>query len=113
MLHVVQALNEGQEKRARKYKPRNPAFLPTSEESARIRAAIRNLSRAYGGRDVLAAVLNVRQHLLTEVVCRKSRGSYALAILLSRAAGISLEALLSPLKSVEICPTCGARKGAR
>lgn len=115
MLKLVHPADpQGQEKRTRKrYTPRNGAFYPTPQESARIRAAIRNLIRAYGSRSCLAAVLGVRPVLLTEVVCRKTPGSYGLAIMLARAAGTSLEALLSPLKIVDVCPTCGARKGDR
>ena len=111
MLRLVEPPKEGQEKRT--YTSRNAAFYPTEQESSRIRAAIRTLSRAHGGRDVLAKAMGVRRHLLTEVVCRKTCGSYGLAVLLARVAGISFEALLSPLKSVDVCPTCCGRNGAK
>jgi transcriptional regulator with XRE-family HTH domain len=112
MLRLVHPRPAGQEKRASK-KPRSRIHYPTPEESDRIRAAIRHLSLAYGGADVLAEVLGVRRKMLGEVLCRKSPGSYALAILLARAARVSVEQILRPgVQEAGKCPVCG-RKGAR
>ncbi len=114
MLSIVKAPQEGQEKRASKPKrATSPALSLTPQESNRVRAAIRTLKRAYGGYDVLAAVMGVKAITLESIIWRRSPGSYGIAVLLARAAGVSVESLLSPLASVEVCPTCGARKGAR
>jgi hypothetical protein len=112
MLRLLPPYVEGQEKGTSR---RNVslALSLTPQESNRVRAAIRTLRRAYGGYDVLADVMGVYPITLKMIAKRRSPGSFGIAVLLSRAAGISLEALLSPLKSVGVCPMCGARKGAR
>lgn len=109
-LHLVRPQREGQENRSSRRK-QSSALSLTPRESNRVRAAIRTLRRAYGGYDVLASVMGIYPATLQEIVRRRSPGSFGVAVLLARAAGISLEALLSPLKSVAVCPTCGARRG--
>jgi hypothetical protein len=82
---------------------------PTPEEQKRINAAIRNVARAYGGRDVLASIMGVNEHSLRG---RRPR-SYGFAVLLARAANISIEQILSGKPHVAgSCVLCG-RKGAR
>lgn len=112
MLRLVEVPKEGQEKRTRR-RPISPALSLTPQESNRIRAAIRTLRRAHGGYDVLAAAMGIYPATLEDIARRRSLGSFGVAVLLSRVAGTSLEALLSPLKSVDVCSTCGARKGAK
>jgi hypothetical protein len=108
MLRLVHPSPKGQEKRARKPHDRSH-YTPTPEEQARIHAAIRNVARAYGGRDVLASVMGVSEGRL---LGRHTR-SYGFAYLLARAAGIPVEQLLSGQPHfVGSCALCG-RKGAR
>jgi DNA-binding XRE family transcriptional regulator len=112
MLRLVEAPKEGQEKRSSK-KPRSTALSLTPQESNRLRAAIRTLRRSHGGYAALAAVVGVEHETLSDIAKRKSPGSFGVAVLLARVAGITLEALLSPLKSVNVCPTCGAQRGGK
>ncbi len=108
MLRLVHPAPKGQEKRARKPR-RSGAFNANPEEQKRIHAAIRNIARAYGGRDVLAEVMGVSARTLSY---RRTR-SYSFAYLLARAAGVPIEQILSPgLTDVRACSVCG-RKGAR
>jgi hypothetical protein len=112
MLRLVHPVKQGQEKRTSKGR-HSPALFPTDQESDRIRAAIRNLRYSYGGFDVLASALGLKHKQITNVLYRRSPGSYALAILLARAAGIPVEQLLSGQPHVVgACSLCG-RKGAR
>ncbi|MBK9265401.1 MAG: transcriptional regulator [Polyangiaceae bacterium] len=108
MLRLVHPRKEGQEKVARRRHDRTN-HNPTPEEQKRIHAAIKNVARAYGGRDVLAAVMGFAKGTLYS---RETR-SYGFAYLLARAAGITIEQLLSGQPhAVGSCPLCG-RKGAR
>jgi len=108
MLRLVHPSPKGQEKRARNLR-RLPSRSPTAEEQQRIHAAIKNVSRTYGGRDVLAEVMGVSVLTLHH---RRTR-SYGFAFLLARAAGIPVEQLLSGQPHiVGSCALCG-RKGAK
>ncbi|MRG97136.1 hypothetical protein [Polyangium spumosum] len=75
-----------------------------------MRAAERNIARAYGGRDVLAAVMGVSKDALNNII----RGSsYAVAVLLARAGGIPVEQVLSGRPHVAgACALCGRKGGA-
>lgn len=109
MLRLVHPAPKGKVSARPKYQ-RNPALVPTAEEQDRIRAAIRHLAAAYGGRDVLAEVMGVPIKNLSAV--RRTK-SFALAILLARAAGVPVEQILRPgVQDAGKCPVC-ARKGAR
>jgi hypothetical protein len=108
MLRLVHPAPQGKESARQKYR-RSAALTPTPEEQQRIRAAIKNISRAYGGRDALAAVMGISEVSLKLA----DRKSYSFAVLLARAAGISVEQLLTGKPhEVGACPFCG-RKGAR
>lgn len=108
MLRLVHPSPEGKVP-ARRKGIRSPKLTPTPEEQARIHAAIRNVARAYGGRDVLASVMGTSVNRLGGRLTR----SYGFAYLLAKAAGISLEQLLSGQPHVAgSCALCG-RKGAR
>ena len=107
MLRLVHPAPKGQEKSRSRGK--SPALTPTSNEQDRIYATIRNAARAYGGCDVLASVMGVP---VNSVIGRQIR-SYAFAVLLSRAAGIPVEQVLSGKPhDAGSCALCG-RKGAR
>lgn len=75
-----------------------------------MRAAERNIARAYGGRTVLAAVMGVAVGALHNM----RRGtSYAVAVLLARAGGIPVEQVLSGRPHVAgACALCGRKGGA-
>lgn len=108
MLRLVHPVPEGQEKRTLK-KGQRSQLTPPPEQQARIHAAIRNIVRAYGGRDVLASVMGIGEGLLYG---RRPR-SYGFAYLLARAAGIPVEQILSGKPhEARSCALCG-RKGAR
>ena len=110
MLRLVHPAPKGQENTRPKGRKSN-ALTPTPEEQQRIRAALRHLRIAYGGYDVLAAVIGVPSNSLANNNHRNA--SYALAVLLARAAGVTVEQILRPgVQEAGKCPVCG-RKGAR
>ena len=89
---------------------KSAALTPTRDEQKRISAAVLNAGRAFGGLDVLAAVMKVPVGTLYQV--RRST-SYAMAVLVARAAGIPVEQVLSGKPhEAGSCALCG-RKGAR
>lgn len=108
MLRLVHPSPEG--KVSARRKGRSGALTPTHEERQRIRAAIRNLARAYGGYDVLAEVTGV--HIST--LSRSDKyATFALAVVIARAAGVTVEQILAPgLTDIRSCSVCG-RKGAK
>ncbi len=108
MLRLVHPAPKGQVSTRPKYQ-RSQKLLPTAEEQQRIHNAIRNIARAYGGRDVLAEVMGVSENTLWS----RDNRSYGFAVLLARAAGIPVEQLLSGRPhEVGACSVCG-RKGPR
>ena len=108
MLRLVHPAPEGQVLTRKKFS-RPESRSPNSEEQARIHAAIKNLIRAYGGRDVLASILGVNPGTLTG----RHKRSYSFAYLLARAANIPVEQVLSGKPhEAGACPLCH-RKGAR
>ncbi|MDC3962542.1 hypothetical protein [Polyangium jinanense] len=75
-----------------------------------MRAAERNIARAYGGRDVLAAVMGVGRHTLQKI---RHESSYGVAVLLARAGGIPVEQVLTGRPHVAgACALCGRKGGA-
>ena len=76
-----------------------------------MRAAIRNLGRAYGSYACLAEVMGVPKHSV-EHAASTSRVSYKYAVLVARAAGTTVEALLSPPVAADRCPTCNTRRAS-
>ena len=109
MLRLVHPAPKGQEIVAPTGR-KSPALFPTKEERTHIRAAIRNAARAYGGYDVLSSVMGVPIGTL-QSAGRKT--SFAVAVLVARAAGITVEQVLSGRPhEVGTCALCN-RKGAR
>lgn len=105
MLRLVHPAPAGKVSARPKYQ-RSRKLIPTPEEQARIHAAIRNVARAYGGRDVLAEIMGVSE---TTLWSRYDR-SYGFAVLLARAAGIPIDQLLSPgLTEARACALCGRK----
>jgi hypothetical protein len=109
MLRLVHPAPKGQvSSRPKGFK--SPALFPTKEERLRIRAAIRNAARAYGGYDVLSSVTG----LPIETLQRAGRQtSFGVAVIIARAAGIPVEQVLTGKPhEAGSCALCG-RKGAR
>jgi len=110
MLRLVHPAPAGQGTRPSSVR-RSPALFPTAEEQARIRTALTNLARAYGGREVLASVMGVSLGAIEST--RRNGRSFAIAVLAARAAGVTVEEILSPgVREARCCALCG-RKGAR
>lgn len=91
----------------------SPALVLSDEEVRHVRAAVRNIARAYGGNAVLADVMGVPADTISGVLTsRKHRASGTFAIRLARAAGASVEAILTgALSEAARCNTCGHRVG--
>lgn len=115
MLRLVHPAREGQERPRPSKGRRSPALLLTAAEERHLRTTIKNTARALGGMDVLAAMTSISRATLEHVAYAKSRHpSAALALLVARAAGISLEAAIGgKLSAVGRCPSCGSRIGTR
>ena len=87
----------------------------TDEEAQHFRAALRNTARAYGGFPVLAEVIGVPVATLYQTVNKKRRRpSGILAIRLAKAAGMSVEAILTgKLTPAGRCAACGSHMSDR
>ena len=116
MLILVHPRPEGQGSGASKgRRPRpSPALVLSDDEVRHVRAAVRNIARAYGGNAVLADVMGVPADTISGVITsRKHRASGTFAIRLARAAGASAEAILTgAISEATRCNTCGHRVGA-
>lgn len=114
MLRLVKKEPEGQGPHPPKRRGHpSPALSLTRDETRHLRVAIKNTARAYGGIAVLASVTGLATHSLKAVAYGSVPGSVALARLVARAGGMSVEAVLSgTLGSTGRCPTCGARIGS-
>ena len=111
MLRLVHPAPQGKETRVPKGQ-RSQALSLTRDESARLRAALKNLRRAYGGWDVLAAVTGIRANTLENIAYGTKGGSAAVALRVARAAAMPVEQLLSGgVVEARACPLCH-RKGA-
>lgn len=112
MLRLVHPAREGQDPPARRkgYKP--AALTLTAEECQRVRAALRNAARAYGGRDVLATALGLPRETLHGYGVRSRTISGTFVIRLAKAMGVSVESILSgAMADASRCATCGHRPG--
>jgi hypothetical protein len=84
--------------------------LFSAEEEAKLRAALRNARATFGSWRALSAAMRVPVEALEDCLRGRHRVSGAIAISLSRALGVPLEALLRGPVDAATCPTCGARK---
>lgn len=115
MLRLLPKPGAGQDppKQRRKW-ARAAALYLTPEESARVRAAMRNTARALGGYDVLAIVTGVPETSLKSAAFDKAPLGPGYALVVARAAQIPLESLLSgKMRPTDRCPTCGAHPADR
>jgi hypothetical protein len=113
MLRLVHPAREGQgtdpPTRRKGYKA--PALFLTADEARHLRATVKNVARAYGSLECLAAVLGIGPGVLTRKSRRPSPG---LALAVARAAGMSLEAVIGgKLSPAGRCEACGSRVGDR
>ncbi len=114
MLRLVHPAREGQgtDPPKRRKGRRAPTLSLTAEEVRHLRAALRNIARAYGSTAMLARALGITACSLKN--CRKNgyRLSGIFAIRLASAAGVSVESLLSgTMSEASRCETCGHRPG--
>jgi hypothetical protein len=92
---------------------RSTGLSLTSDEARHFRAAAKNTARAYGGLRCLADAMRVAFTSLRHATYgSRRRPSAGLALALARAAGVSVESILSgALTAAGRCPTCGHRAG--
>lgn len=112
MLRLVHPAEDGQDPRRRKGRRASSLSL-TADEVRHLKITIRNTARAYGGFPVLAGILGMAPKVLANAAHDKRRHlSPALALAVARAAGMSVEAVLSgALGEAGRCKACGARAG--
>lgn len=89
------------------------ALVLSDEEVRHVRQALRNLVFALGGNDVAAQVLGIATNSVSSAKSSpKHRPSGTLAIRIAKAAGVSVESILTGAIAITArCPTCG-RRGA-
>ena len=90
-----------------------PALSLTDEEARRVLVTLKNLRRSFGSWACLATAMGVQERTLTSVAYeRKHRPTGTFAVRLAKAAGVSVESILSgTITDAGSCPTCGHRPG--
>jgi len=114
MLRLVhpRPAGQGTDPPARRKGSRSAALFLTPDETRLVRAALRNTGRAYGGQAVLATVMGIPHAAVKRAAGARRRLSGTFAIRLARAAGVSVESILTgALTAAGRCPTCGHRAG--
>lgn len=93
----------------------SPALSLTNDEVRHLRAGLHNLRRACGGWAVVGKLTGIPKDTLARAACSSGpRPGAALALRVAKAAGMSVEALLSGvITEAGRCPTCGTRVGDR
>ncbi len=113
MLRLVHPPSVGKDTRPSKGR-RSPALSLTAEEAQHFRAALRNAARAYGSWACLAAAIGVPAESLHQASGKGNRPSGLLIIRAAKAAGMSVEAMLTgTLNAAGRCQACGSRVGDR
>jgi DNA-binding phage protein len=113
MLRIVHPAPAGKDTRLPK-KRRSAALCLTPEEAQHLRVAIRNVARAYGGMAVLAEVIGAPVATLHNSLNKRRRPSATMALRVAKAAGMSVESVLSgQLSAAGRCQACGSRIGER
>ena len=113
MLRLVHPAPEGQgtDPPKRRRGPA-PALSITPEERRHLRTAVKNTARAYGGMAVLVTATGLPLNTLRSIAYGQGTGSVALARVIAKVAGVSIEAVLSgTLSAAGRCSTCGHRVG--
>jgi hypothetical protein len=116
MLRLIHPAPEGQEGTRPPGKRRHvvaPTLFLSEEEVRHLRAATKNLARAYGSLDCLAKVMGLpidTMYRATTTMGRRVSGTFA--IRLAKAGGVSVETVLGgQLAAMGRCLTCGHKPG--
>lgn len=111
MLRLLPPPGEGQDPPAeRRHRGPSPSLSLTTDESRSLRATIRNAGRAYGSIACLADAM----HIPVKTLYKTKRHGAALALAVARAAGMTVEAVISgKLSDAGRCKACGSRVGDR
>lgn len=114
MLRIVHPRPSGQATDPPKRRGYSPPMTLTPDEVRHVRAALHNLRRAFGGWSCLSAATDIPVGTLVGAATKRAyRASGTLAIRVAKAAGTSVEAVLTgALNAAGRCPTCGHRPGA-
>ena len=106
MLRIVHPAREGQGTRP----PRRPSpNALTHDERRNLCQALKNLRLRFGSWSCLAEVMDISEATLSSAATGRGRGSPGLALRAARAAGSTVEAILSgKLTPAGSCPLCGA-----
>ena len=109
-LRLLPQPGAGQDPPKRRKRP-SDALVLSDEEVRHVRQALRNLAFALGGNDVTAHVLGIAVKSITSAKnSPKHRPSGTLAIRIAKAAGVSVESILTGAIAITArCPTCGRR----
>ncbi|WP_437836663.1 helix-turn-helix domain-containing protein [Sorangium sp. So ce1153] len=86
---------------------RRPCLSLTPVQRKRLRAALRNLRKAYGSWSCLAEVMGMAVDSLKGIAYGRDSGSPGTAQRAAKAAGVTVEQLLGGLTAADRCPTCG------
>jgi hypothetical protein len=114
MLRLVHPKAEGQGPRTPKGRRRaSPGLSLTPDERRHLAAALHNLRRAFGTWACLADAMRVRIEVVKRGAHRRNpKATPALALLVARTAGMSMETVLSgKLTAAGQCAACGSRLG--
>ena len=109
MLRLVHPAQEGQSTRPPKGRRCSGVLSLTQDERRNLRQALMNLQMRYGSWSCLAEVMGVPvSTLLNARNPRRRKGSPGLALRAAKAAGTTVEHILSgKIAPVGTCPTCG------
>jgi hypothetical protein len=110
MLSLVHPATQGQGTRPSARRFLAPKLM--TAQQTRVRAVLRNLRAAYGSWSCVSEVTGIAGSSLSSTASNPQRASLGFVHRLARAAGMTIEAVLSPgLVVVDVCPSCG-RRGA-
>lgn len=109
-LRLLPKPGAGQDPPKRRKRP-SAALILSDEEVRHVRQALKNLAFALGGNDVTAQVLGISKNSVNGAKNGpKHRPSGTLAIRIAKAAGVSVESILTGAVTLTgRCPTCGRR----
>lgn len=112
LVHPSPEGNGGDPPIRRRHGAKPPALFLTPEETRHARAALRNTARAYGTFGCLADAMGMPVRTLHRAMRVSRSFSGTLAIRLAKAAGVTVEAMLTgKLNTAGRCATCGHRAG--
>jgi hypothetical protein len=105
-VHPPPKAGQGTDPPRRRKGSHSAALSLTATEAHHVTTAIRGAARVLGGLNRLARTIGVAPNAM------RRRPSPALALAVSRVAGLSLDAMLAGcLMDAGTCPACGAKRG--